>query len=189
MSSIQEVASRIGYKLREIRTNADLTQKEVAFGIGCSTSAIKNYELGASIPNLVIMLRYCKVCGVNFEHFIHTTIQPDYSPDNNIEEMRRQLSDYILYSATDWTVQLVYFNTLGSHGSSSTQQFNMLAMNNQCSMESRTRVARLISDNYAVEKSTGRLSNTNAVDVNDDALKDALSRGLNAAVNGDNGYV
>lgn len=189
MAQIHEIAYRIGDKLREIRTNADLTQKQVALGLRCSASTVKNYENGLSIPNLVDMLGYCKICGVNFEHFIHTTIQPDYSPGNNIVEMRRQLSDYILYSATDWTVQLVYFNTLGGHGSSSTQQFNMLAMNNQCSMESRTRVARLISDNYAFEKSTGRLSNTDVVDVNDGALKDALSRGLNAALNGDQGYV
>lgn len=50
----------IGKKLRELRTNANLTQSQIAQQFGLTTSAIASYESGARYPSYDILKKYSR---------------------------------------------------------------------------------------------------------------------------------
>lgn len=57
-------------KLKELRTNKGLTQKELAKIIGCNQTAIGKYERGDLEPNITILKELSKVFGVSVDYLI-----------------------------------------------------------------------------------------------------------------------
>ena len=56
----------IGMLLRDIRTQAGLTQKQVGEKIGCFAHRICYLEKGRFIPNLDTIHKFAKACGRDF---------------------------------------------------------------------------------------------------------------------------
>lgn len=57
-------------RLREIRLNRSLTQKEVAESIGCTVGAYSKYETGDRDPSITTLKRLADFYGVSVDYLI-----------------------------------------------------------------------------------------------------------------------
>jgi predicted nucleotidyltransferase/DNA-binding XRE family transcriptional regulator len=76
----------IAHALRQARSNADLSQVDLAARAGTSQSALARYETGASLPTLPTLERLLAACGRRLE--IQT---PPAEPSAPVTSMRSQL--------------------------------------------------------------------------------------------------
>lgn len=68
----------IGEKIRCLRKISKLTQVQLAEKIGCSDSAIRNYELGNRIPDEDTIIKIAEALEISY-HFLENSFDP--SPD------------------------------------------------------------------------------------------------------------
>lgn len=64
---MNEKASLISIRLKELRNNLGLTQKEFAELINVSTVSISSYETGTKTPSLDMMINISQKCGVSID--------------------------------------------------------------------------------------------------------------------------
>lgn len=50
-------------RMKTARTEADLTQGEVANRMGISINTVLEWELGRRVPRVDQLAQYCKICG------------------------------------------------------------------------------------------------------------------------------
>ena len=60
----------LGKKLKELRTERKLTQKEVSFSIGLTKNAIANYEADIREPSLDVLKKLCDFFEVSADYLI-----------------------------------------------------------------------------------------------------------------------
>lgn len=58
-------------KLRELRKESSLTQKQVAQQLGISTTCYSGYEQGYREPDLKTLYKICKFYNVSSDYLIH----------------------------------------------------------------------------------------------------------------------
>ncbi|MGN0556947.1 MAG: helix-turn-helix transcriptional regulator, partial [Acutalibacteraceae bacterium] len=67
-------------KLRELRKNSALTQKQIADVLGIDRSTYSYYENGKASPSLEVLMRIAKVFNVTLDYIIYGdesgTVQP-----------------------------------------------------------------------------------------------------------------
>jgi transcriptional regulator with XRE-family HTH domain len=72
----------IGKRLKSIRLQAGLSQRDLAEKVGISARAISKYERGLDTPGSAVLIRLAKAFGVRVEYFlrpIDITPHPDPS--------------------------------------------------------------------------------------------------------------
>lgn len=57
-------------RLKLLRKQSGVSQKDVANAIGVTTSAYSNYELGIREPNIQILINLCKYYDVSSDYLI-----------------------------------------------------------------------------------------------------------------------
>lgn len=62
----EKFTNRIGFLIRNFRTAAEMTQKELADKCGLNESTIRNYELGNRYPDEATLLNIANNLGVSF---------------------------------------------------------------------------------------------------------------------------
>lgn len=62
-----------GHRLKELRQNADMTQKELAQLVGVSKSVISYYELGERAPSPDILIRFSRIFGISTDDLLGMT--------------------------------------------------------------------------------------------------------------------
>lgn len=62
-----------GKKLKELRTEKNLTCKDVATAIGLTKNAITNYETGLREPSLTVLKELCNFYDVTADYLIGRT--------------------------------------------------------------------------------------------------------------------
>lgn len=67
MSVIEKVNSKVGNKLRKLRIQNNMTQKELADTLGLSVSAISSYELGGRVPSDKVKKQYALFFNTSIE--------------------------------------------------------------------------------------------------------------------------
>lgn len=70
-----------GEKIKEARTQAGLTQKELATACGMADSAIRKYESGRQIPKTATLKRIADALGVVWYTLSSEEILPEYAED------------------------------------------------------------------------------------------------------------
>ncbi|MGN0242610.1 MAG: helix-turn-helix domain-containing protein [Lachnospiraceae bacterium] len=68
-----------GQKLRDLRIEQNLTQKQVADRVGLATSAISAYEQGTRYPSYDVFIRLSKIFHVSADYLLE--LQPTRSLD------------------------------------------------------------------------------------------------------------
>ncbi len=60
----------MGSRLKKLRINSNLTQKQLADRIGLANSAISSYESGYRYPSYDILLKYSRIFHVSTDYLI-----------------------------------------------------------------------------------------------------------------------
>lgn len=88
----------LGQRIKTIREELNLSQKELAKKLGATVSAVSNWECGRNIPNLIMLQRLDKLaCGY---HLSPDTIQKliEYLEERKKEFLAHEFSDHSSYS-------------------------------------------------------------------------------------------
>jgi transcriptional regulator with XRE-family HTH domain len=64
---------KLGRKIKRLRKMKNLTTRELGELVGCSYSAISQYENNQRLPGLIHFKNMCKVFGVKYELFLDET--------------------------------------------------------------------------------------------------------------------
>ena len=59
-----------GEKLKQIRTERDLSQQELAKLLSTSKQVISRYELGQTTPKIGVAAKWCQILGVNLDNML-----------------------------------------------------------------------------------------------------------------------
>ncbi|MDE6558017.1 MAG: helix-turn-helix domain-containing protein [Clostridia bacterium] len=60
----------LGRKLKELRIEKGLTQKEVSLMLGSTRNAFTNYEMGIREPSLDTLKKICQIFGVSADYLL-----------------------------------------------------------------------------------------------------------------------
>ena len=69
MNSVEEIEALIPPTLYKIRTDARISQEELADRLGISRNTVRNYETGAARPSLLQSLAWCDACGFSVDEY------------------------------------------------------------------------------------------------------------------------
>ena len=81
-------------RLKELRTEKKLTQKELSAYLSYGSSAISNYERGHNTPSIPDLIRISKVFQVSVDYLVGNSNQRQTLCNENIKEF---LGMYMLY--------------------------------------------------------------------------------------------
>jgi len=66
----------IGNKIKTARTNAGISQRNMATKLGLSYSTYSNYENGYSEPPMEVLIQLCDILGISIEQLLEFKISP-----------------------------------------------------------------------------------------------------------------
>ena len=84
-----------GPRLKELRENKNLTQKEVAHLVGVSRTSINNYESGDQNPMLDTLVRMVKVYGTSTDYILGLDNRKCIYLDGFTEKQQEIIIDFI----------------------------------------------------------------------------------------------
>lgn len=185
-------SENISFILSASRVHAGKTQKYMAQSLGKSIGTIQNWEAGIGAPNVVDMIEWFDILGLNPMRYLLDFFFPDIymgknaqSPD---EDVRKAVINYFENVATDSEVRKVAFCIFGNTGSSWPAQLEMLTAHNHTTLKSRVNAAQMILDSYDMEKARGELVRTDHILPNEDVLNHAIKSGKRSVLEGKPGY-
>lgn len=85
-------------RLKEIRLNRGLTQKEIAEKIGCSVGAYSKYEHGDREPSITVLNRMADYYNVSVDYLIGRDVMEQGSlteHEKEILDLLRRSSEYV----------------------------------------------------------------------------------------------
>lgn len=72
MDAMDEIDfSKIGLKMKQLRTEQGVTQEKVAKDLDCTAAFVSNLENNRTKLNLRVLLYYAKLCNVSVDTLIH----------------------------------------------------------------------------------------------------------------------
>ncbi|MDY3988620.1 MAG: helix-turn-helix transcriptional regulator [Massilioclostridium sp.] len=63
----------ISQRLKDLRSDADLNQQDVADAVNVTQSSISNYELGVNLPDLDVVIKLAKFFNVSSDYLLGIT--------------------------------------------------------------------------------------------------------------------
>lgn len=83
--------SKVGLKMKQLRSERDITQEQVAKDLNCTVPFVSNVENNRAKLNLRVLLYYSKLCNVSVDTILDAG--RDLPP---LDEKERQLNDEVL---------------------------------------------------------------------------------------------
>ncbi|MBQ7579902.1 MAG: helix-turn-helix transcriptional regulator [Clostridia bacterium] len=81
------------YRIRDLREDRDLRQKDVANAIGVDQRSLSNYETGKTIPDAETVIALADFFHVSTDYLLGRDIAGVNSMLNNIKAIENELSD------------------------------------------------------------------------------------------------
>lgn len=190
MKKIEKIES-LSLILIKARESQNKSQRWMAKALGKSPTTISNWEEGISIPNIIEMLEWFDVLGINPAQYMLAFIDPNLNKNSNVndtETSKNNLIEFIQNVATPETINKLAFNLLGDTGSFFEAQIDLITAHNLCNLDIRVSNAWLIYHNYIMAKNREELL---LYDIKPDeqVLFNAITNGEQAAFDKKNGYV
>lgn len=172
------------------RTNANISQKQMANKLGKSVGTIKNWESGYATPNLIDTLDWFDVLGINPLAYMLEFLYPDeYHDKSTTEAIDISLNHYLSEVATSSEKRKLAYCIYGNTGSDWHSQVDMLTAHNHLDLRARVSVAATILNAYEMSADRNELINTDKVMPNTADLRNAIIQAKSAACNCKNGYI
>ena len=161
------------------RIRAGKSQEYMAMELGVSKKTVQNWEKGISSPTFFQSLEWFRILKTNPIPYymsctaLHKNIRGyRYDPDDKIEAMFDDLTKQFSIN----TKRALVYLFLGEHGSSPVAVLNLMLAHLHTPMKARSIQARLILDNYILEKETGNLICPDNILPDDELLNDSIER-------------
>lgn len=178
--------------LAKSRLQCDKSQKAMAKALGKSLGTIQNWESGLSIPNLIDMLDWFNVLGLNplryVLNFIHAETFGDLQVNKSDEEIDKALDKYITSIATMSDKRKLAFSIFGSTGSSWSSQLDMICALNHLPIIDRVSIAESIYNLYEMKESLDMLRSTEHIKPDMLKLRSAIDNCKRSVMEGKNEY-
>ena len=175
----------------ESRTDANKTQAYMAEGLGVSKKTIQNWENGVSSPDLFSGSEWFRLLGLNPLPYYLAYLFPELfdgiapnDEDNTIEEALMLL----IQNSTPVEKRELLYLMAGHHGSSWYSLLQMFTAHCHTSLKSRVSAARLILENYEMDKQTGKLVCPDNIQPDLKILESAIEEGKQAVLKSCTGY-
>ncbi|MCL1964395.1 MAG: helix-turn-helix domain-containing protein [Firmicutes bacterium] len=81
----------IGAKLRQLREEMDITQREVATRINCSPTLISNYELDKRAPDYATLIALCDLYQVTCDYVLGRSQNPQQHHNRPLSGRQKKL--------------------------------------------------------------------------------------------------
>lgn len=170
------------------RSQAGKSQEYMAMCVGVSKRTIQNWERGTSFPDLFQSVEWFRALGANPLPYYLEFLYPDlYEGTDDDEKLEESLIELVKL-CTPFEKRELMFLMAGKHGSSWHSLLQMFTAHCHTSMQSRVTAARIISENYDMEKETGKLVCQECVQPNVEILKRAIQEGKVSAEQKKTGY-
>lgn len=187
----QVIDVKVNDALRESRGRTNRSQEFMALELGVARKTIQNWEKGSSEPTIEQAIQWFRVLGISPLPYLFQIVFPDMERISSSDEeakLRRSLEDMIDELPMEAVRQLLYL-FYGDHGSSPRAVLNMLTAHLQTPMASRVSQGSVILKNYEMAVRRNELSDSGHIQPNTELLKEAINRGMDAAVNNDGAYI
>lgn len=174
------------------RADAEKSQEYMALGLGVSKKTIQNWEKGIAAPNLYQGIEWFQLLGLNPMHYYLEFLYPSLFANSTDNEEDKNLEDALISiiknTSTFEKKQLLFLMT-GNHGSSWYALLQLFTAHCHTSMQSRSTTARLILENYEIEKTNNKLVCIDDAHPDMSVLNKAIFKGKQAAIKNDKGYI
>ncbi len=97
-------------KIKEFRELKNITRKQLASLIGCSSRTIEAYEQDRNEPNIQTLIKLADVFGVSVDSLINH--DADLLDLNTLDDNRKELVKSIVYKLTDAQIAKLLINNL-----------------------------------------------------------------------------
>lgn len=190
MSNIDKIEN-LTIVLIESRESKGKSQRWMAKAMGKSPTTISNWEEGISIPDIIEVLTWFEVLGINPCQYMMKFLNPkfvDISNTDDDENNKKNLVEFITNVATPSIRKKLAFNLLGNTGSFFESQLDLITAHNLCTLDVKVNNAWTIFHHYIMAKNRNELLPSD-VFPDEEGLNNAIIQGEKAAFNGKNGYV
>lgn len=175
----------------ESRADAKKTQAYMAEGLGVSKKTIQNWENGVSSPDLFSGSEWFRLLGLNplpyYLAYLFPELFDGIVPDDEDDTIEEALMLLIQNSTPVEKRQLLYLMA-GRHGSSWYSILQMFTAHCHTGLKSRVNAARLILENYEMDKQTGKLVCPDNIQPDLTMLENAVEEGKRAVLKSYSGY-
>ena len=170
------------------RSQSGKSQEYLAMSVGVSKRTIQNWEKGTSFPDLFQSTEWFRALGLNplpyYLEYLYPEICECDSTDDKTEEALIQL----VKQCTPFEKKELLFLMSGKHGSSWYSLLQMMTAHCHISLQSRVMAARIVAENYDIEKETDKLVCVDSVQPNIEILNKAIREGKVSAEQKKTGY-
>lgn len=167
------------------------SQEFMALGLGVSKKTVQNWEKGTSSPSFFQGTEWFRLLSINPLPYYLEFLYPDQfdtlCPSSEEEQTNAALAEILKHSSLQEKRQLLYL-MVGHHGSSWYSLLQMFTAHCHTTMRSRVAVARLILENFEIEKETDKLVCPENVMPDTEMLRKAVLQGKSAVLRNENGY-
>lgn len=187
-----ETAKRFSKIWWKSRADSGKSQEFMAMGLGVSKKTIQNWEKGISSPSLFQGFEWFKLLGLNPTPYFYAFLYPDLmdgvSPGDDDEKIESALFQ-LIQSLTMKEKRELFFLMMGEHGSSWYSLLQMMTAHCHTTMQSRALVARIVCENFEMDKERNMLVCPNHIMPDIVTLERSVNLGKNAAMKNENGYI
>jgi len=182
---------RIADILSMARTQADISQRELARRLGKSLRTIQTRETGDSPISLSDFLETVHALHLQPFPYLMRAIHPEQfdGADENTEARAKQLADDFQHYASPYEIDIMYYLLNGHHGSLWLGLVSEWIANSQCSMEHRLAVCQTILSNYKLDQMKGLLSDPEGIQPDLTLLENCMSAAFESVLAGAGEYV
>lgn len=172
------------------RADAAKSQEFMALGLGVSKKTIQNWEKGISSPDLFQGSEWFRLLGLNpmpyYVSFLYPNLFKGFDPADNARIEEALL--FLIQQSTQMEKRELLFLMTGAHGSSWYSLLQMFTAHCHTSMQARVSTARMVLENYEMEKATSQLVCPDNVQPDLALLENAIARGRRAVFLREKGY-
>jgi len=163
----------------------------MAEGLGVSKKTIQNWENGVSSPDLFSGSEWFRLLGLNplpyYLAYLFPELFDGIAPDDEDDTIEEALMLLIQNSTPVEKRELLYLMA-GRHGSSWYSLLQMFTAHCHTGLKSRVNAARLILENYEMDKQAGRLVCPDNIQPDLTMLENAVEEGKRAVLKSYSGY-
>lgn len=86
---------KIGYKIRQMRNSAGMTQEQLATSLGVSAQSVSKWENEISMPDITLLPDIAEAFGVSIDELFDLTVEQKLKRIENRIEIEEELSEQI----------------------------------------------------------------------------------------------
>ncbi len=187
MRTKDEIQNAVGNILKQLRTDSNLTQAEMAAKFFLEAKTYARYERGETSPTLPAFIEMLDGADAPVLPVIKKYLYPEQYSGSS-QDLRQRLSDHILRYASDREIEQMLYIMDGHHGSPREAQIQLFTAFDHLPMADRLIAAKTIYQLWELEAARGSIINEDSAMPDMELLHAALVSATRAVIEGRTNY-